>query len=527
MTLASSLDLRDRNAIGSALEAAPFDLLVIGGGITGAGIARDAAMRGLSVALIEAADFASGTSSRSSKMIHGGLRYLAQGEVGLVREAATERKILRRIAPHLTEPCWFTIPSRSLGETAKLKAALIAFEALGGVDRANRHRVLSLAELAEQEPLMRREGLHRGLIYREYLTDDARLTLANVRAAQAAGAVVANYLAATAVTGGTISEVHCRSTLPLVDGEYCIRAQAVVNAAGPWVDAVRRAEDSRAGERLALSKGVHLVFDRATLPVNNTVIINTPDKRAVFAVPRGAFTYLGTTDDFYPDADYWPRVDASDADYLLTAARAALDAPRLCQGDIVSVWSGVRPLVKQEGKAANEISRKDEVWTGPSGMISIAGGKLSAYRAMAARIVDMVVDRLAIMARPCPTDQEPLPGGEAAAMLPDTLDPVVHERLARLYGSEAGALLAEGGDVRAEARRAVLIEGAMRLDDVWVRRSGRAWFDDNAGLDSLPAIAEEMGTLLGWSATQREMEIANCRGIDRQSRAGLTPAARS
>ena len=519
----SHLDLRDRAALLRALEGQTFDLLVIGGGITGAGIARDAAMRGLSVALIEARDFASGTSSRSSKMIHGGLRYLAQGDIAVVREAASERKILRRIAPHLARQSWFVLPSTSMATTTKLRTALWTFEKLGGVAREERHKVWKPAQLANHEPLMRREGLHAALAYPEYLTDDARLTLANVRAAKAHGALVMNYLAAAAISGTAPCEVSCRSTLEGAEDECRIRARRVVNAAGPWVDEARRIEDPLAEAMLVQSKGIHVVVPHERIPLRQTVVMTTPDKRSIFAVPRGAFTYLGTTDEFYPRAEYWPRVEQSDVDYLFDTARHALDVGALDNRDIVSVWAGLRPLVNQPGKSAKEISRKDEVWTGPCGMLSIAGGKLSAYRAMAERVVDQVVAEGGFAAQPCATMDEALPGGDAPAADLPGLDPVGAERLARLYGSEAGALLADGGNIAAESRRAVLSEGAQRLEDYWVRRSGRAWFDAQSGLGALDQAAAVMAELLGWSAGRISAEIENCRSIDQASKSGLEP----
>lgn len=523
MCKASHLDLRDRAAMLRALEDQTFDLLVIGGGITGAGIARDAAMRGLTVALIEARDFASGTSSRSSKMVHGGLRYLAQGDIAVVREAASERKILRRIAPHLARQSWFILPSSSMATTAKLRAGLWTFEKLGGVNRDEHHKVWNPAQLAQQEPLMQREGLHAALAYPEYLTDDARLTLANVRSAKAHGAVVGNYLAAAGISGTRPSEVLCRSTLEGTAGECRIRARKVVNAAGPWVDEARRIEDPAAASMLLQSKGIHVVVEHARIPIRHTVVMNTSDKRSIFAVPRGAFTYLGTTDEFYPKAEYWPRVEQRDVDYLFETARRSLDVGALGNQDIVSVWAGLRPLVYQPGKSAKEISRKDEIWTGPSGMLSIAGGKLSAYRAMAERVVDQVLAEDGFTAQPCTTMEEALPGGEAEASGLMGLDPIVRERLARLYGTEATALAADGGDIAAEARRAVLVEGAQRLEDYWVRRSSRAWFDVASGLEALTPAAAQMAALLDWDAARTASEIENCRSIDLASKSGLGP----
>lgn len=508
-----SLDTRRRAQVFAELESRSFDLAVIGGGITGAGIARDAAMRGLSVALVEARDYASGTSSRSSKMIHGGLRYLAQGDIALVKEAASERQILRRIAPHLARLSPFLIPTTNMAMTAKLRTGLWTFEKLGGVPEAEKHEVIGLAELQRREPLMRTDRLNGAVLYPEFLTDDARLVLANIRSAQAAGAVVINHAAASELTGDGLVAT---STLGDNLGAR-IKAKLVVNAAGAWVDAVRGLEAGESDTRMSMSRGIHLVLPRERLPVGATIIIRAPDKRSIFAVPRGAFTYIGTTDVFHDGADYWPAPTRDDIDYLLRAAEAALIIDPIKDAEIVSLWSGVRPLIAQPGKKANEVSRKDEIWTSPSGMISIAGGKLSAYRAMAERVVDLAVERLGATALPCSTADAPLPGGSRTARL-DGLDPLAAERLAGLYGDEANEIVIAGGDVAAEAKRAVTHEGAATLEDYWVRRSARAWFDAGAGLAALAPAADAMGALLGWDDAMTAAQIAHCRGINDASR---------
>jgi len=527
--MSDALDLRDRAAIFRALEADVFDLVVIGGGITGAGVARDAALRGLTVALIEARDFASGTSSRSSKMIHGGLRYLAQGDTGLVKEAASERQTLRRIAPHLTRISPFIVPAPNLASVAKLRAGLWLFEKLGNAPASEHHQMWSKAELAEREPVLDSSDFHSAAVYPEFLTDDARLTLANVRGAVGEGAVAINYAEAVQVVGSPIDTVVIRSDLPGESLEARVRARVVVNAAGPWVDAVRALEETGAPPRLTLTKGVHVVLPHTRVPINHTIILRGADKRGLFAVPRDGFTYLGTTDTFYPGADTWPDITSEDVRYLFDGAQRSLKIAPLTLNDIVAVWSGVRPLVAQAGKSPSEISRRDEVWTGPSGMITIAGGKLSAYRAMAERIVDTVVDRLGKPARPVSTGEVFLPGGD--------FDPAVlaafpalkalgdaAPRLIDLYGAEAEAVATEGGDVAAEARRAVLVEGAQRLEDYWVRRSVRAWFSPDAGLSALQPAAAAMAGLLGWDATRIQSEIAACRAIHDHSRAALVAA---
>jgi glycerol-3-phosphate dehydrogenase len=498
-----ALDLRDRAALFASLEARVFDVAVIGGGITGAGIARDAALRGLSVALIEARDFASGTSSRSSKMIHGGLRYLAQGDLALVREAASERKIVQVIAPHLARETPFIIPARNAGAIAKLRAGLWTFEKLGGVPKSRRHEVWSPSDLRTREPAIATDGLAGAVVYPEYLTDDARLTLANVRSAAACGATVVNHAAARSILtdDGRASGVEVVETLPGAPERTArLAARMIVNAAGPWVDAVRALEAGEAAPRLTLTRGVHLVIPREKLPISRTVILTARDRRGVFAVPRGDITYLGTTDIFHPHAEAWPPVTAEDVDYLLDAAARRFSTDALKPADIIAIWSGVRPLISEPGKSASDISRRDELWTGPAGVLSIAGGKLTAYRKMAERVVDAVETGLGRKPGPCRTADEPLVGGDAAS------------DIAAVPGGPAG-----------EAGHAVTHEGALTLEDYWVRRSGRAWFDLDAGLAALEPAAAAMAPLLGWSEARKADEIAACRQIHARDMTAILP----
>jgi len=566
----ASLDARDRAAAFRALEAERFDLAVIGGGVTGAGIARDAALRGLRVALLEARDWASGTSSRSSKMIHGGLRYLAQGDIALVREAASERQILRRIAPHLARIEPFIIPVKNMAQVAKLRTGMWTFEKLGGVPASERHEVLDARALAAVAPTLKPERFSQAVRYNEFLTDDARLVVANVRDAQAAGAVVVNYAEVNELIaeGGRTEGLRVASTLPGDASEALVRAALVINAAGPWVDHVRSLDTAERAPRLHLSRGIHLVFNRSRMPTDATLILPTSDRRSVFLVPRGRFTYLGTTDTFQDELGYWPAPRRTDIDYLFREAQNALNVGVLGDDDIVSIWSGLRPLIAQADKGASEVSRKDEIWTSPSGLVSIAGGKLSAYRSMAERVVDLAVKTLGVKAHPCTTAKRLLPGGDLSSLpswggiggeaaraghVGETRSPEVtprqphpglsgrpspegegggakphpqsyeQARLYDLYGSEAALVTADAADglPAAEARRAVLHEGALRLEDWWVRRSLRAWFDDNAGLDAMAPAAAAMGALLGWDDARRQTEIEACRAIEQDSRAAL------
>ncbi len=536
-TVAGSLDLRDRPAAFARLEDGEFDVVVIGAGITGAGVARDAALRGLRVALVEGRDVASGTSSRSSKMIHGGLRYLAQGDVGLVREAATERQVLRLIAPHLPRISPFVMPG-SRRSTATVRAGLVAFERLGKVPRAERHRTLDGGELLELEPTLAADTFPSGVVYPEFLTNDARLTLANVRSAVAAGASVLTHAPATHIhvgSNGRANAVEVTGGLPGEELQAVARTRMVVNAAGPWVDAVRALEEPACPGRLALTKGIHVVVPHERLPVRDTVITLGHDKRPVFAVRSGPVTYLGTTDTFYAEPDEWPRIDATDVEYLFDAMERTFDGPRLEPSDVVSMWAGVRPLIAPEGgtdsgAAPSELSRKDETWVGPAGVVSVAGGKLTAYRTMAERIVDGLVAELGTGATRCRTADVSLVGGdvevedlvaELVAADGGPADEAAARRLVELWGSEAELIAADGGDVAAEVRHAVLHEGALRLEDHWIRRSARSWFTLDPVGDDLDRAGATMAQLLGWSPVRLADEVAACRRIHAASLACL------
>ncbi|MEM7138693.1 MAG: glycerol-3-phosphate dehydrogenase/oxidase [Myxococcota bacterium] len=511
----SDLDFRDRPRLFAHAEARTFDVVVVGAGITGAGVARSAAARGLTVALVEARDISSGTSSRSSKLIHGGIRYLAEGAFSLVRETARERQILRSIAPHLTRKASMVLPTRSFAEKAKYRAGVALFEKLGNVPREERHRMLNRNELAEIEPVAATPGATGGVQYYEFVTDDARLTLANVRSAVSDGAVVLTYAPVVEILeeGGRAVGVRCRSRLPGESLEAIIRGRVIVNAAGPWVDALRAFESPSNDARLTLTKGIHLVVPRGRLPIENVVVFEAADRRPVFAIPRDGVTYLGTTDTFHPEAEYWPAITQEEVDYLFAAASRTFTAEPLEPDDVVSSWTGVRPLVAQPGKRPSEISRRDEIWTGPTGVLSIAGGKLTAYRAMAERVVDAACRTLDHGADEGDGAHEPLVGGDCdpTALLAERHPgSSAWRRLVDLYGSEAADLDDAGGDVRAEVRHAVLREGALRLEDYWVRRSVRALFDPDAGLSTLQTAAIEMTALLGWSSARREEEVDGC-----------------
>ncbi len=523
-----SLTPRSRAGLLAELEGERFDLVIIGGGITGAGVARDAARRGLRVALVEKDDYAAGTSSRSSKLIHGGLRYLAMGDIGLVRETARERKAVHQMAPHLAEPCWMVVPARSRASLMKVRAGIGTYEKLGAVEDADRHISWGQDDLAESEPCLRRDEYPWACAYREYMTDDARLVLAVLRDAVAAGAKVASRLPMVDAIWEDSRIDGVVAACELSGDRVEIRADAVVNATGPWVERLARLEEKSTTDRLHPSKGVHVVVNAARLPVRNLVIMETPDKRSVFVLPRGDTVAIGTTDtSYHGDRLLWPEIERSDVEYLLHPLKRYFDVEPLGIDDVVAAWSGIRPLVAQKGKEATEISRKEEVWVGTGGMITIAGGKLTGFRTMAMTVLDFVAEQQGRSLGPSP-GPDPIPGGDLTSSL-DThaasvatavgVERPLADRLVRLYGNETSEVLALGHQpivpggrvVAGEVDWAVQVDGALTLEDLVYRRTRAAWYTP-AERDALIAPAASlMADLLGWDAARTTAEIEAVR----------------
>jgi glycerol-3-phosphate dehydrogenase len=516
------------------LERESFDLVVIGGGISGAGIAQEASLRGASVALLESNDFASGTSSKSSKLIHGGLRYLAMGDFGLVRETALERKAIRRLAPHLAEPRWMVIPTRSRAGMLKLRAAVETYERLGAVESGDRHRNWGRRTLQREEPVIDASVYRFACAYREYLTDDARLVLANLRGAVAFGAVALGHAPVDriVVEGGRAAgvEAECR----LSGRRVRVRARAVINAAGPWVEPVRRLEDTSASPLLVLSKGIHLSIRPERLPVRNMIILNAQDGRGVFAIRRGPVVYVGTTDTRYePGETHWPEITSADVEYLLEPLPRYFAIEPVKPEEAVAAWAGLRPLVAEPGKRGQkttEISRRDEVLVGPARVVTVAGGKLTGYRPTARRAVEDAARISDLRLAPPPEDPPPLPGGDfdgdlerLAGDLRESsgVPEATAERLARLYGTEAIQVVALGAEplvpgadlVRGEVDWAVAEEGAERVADVVYRRTRAAYYDPDARNRAAQPVAERMAELFGWDDRRREAEIDDVRTL--------------
>ncbi len=389
----SALHREERRA---QLTESVIDLFVIGGGITGAGIALDAVTRGLTVGLAEMQDFAAGTSSRSTKLVHGGLRYLKQFEFKEVAELGRERAIVYENGPHVTTPVWMLLPFHKGGTFGSISTSLglKMYDILAGVKRGERRFMLSAEETSEREPLVKKDGLLGGGIYVEYRTDDARLTIEVIKAAVASGAIAQNYMKVVGIKAKELAFMEVTVEDQLTGEVYVVMAKKVVNATGPWVDDIRKLDGALGDKHLILSKGVHLVFDAADFPLKQAIYFDTEDGRMVFAIPRDEKTYVGTTDTFYEGDPKDITITAEDRTYLLDAIHFMFPSLHLTESHIESGWAGVRPLIHEQGKGPSEISRKDEIWQTDGGLITIAGGKLTGYRKMAEKIMDLVVEQL-------------------------------------------------------------------------------------------------------------------------------------
>ncbi|KUP06807.1 glycerol-3-phosphate dehydrogenase [Bacillus coahuilensis p1.1.43] len=387
---------KNRNILLNQMSQNEFDVVVVGGGITGAGIALDASSRGLKVALVEMQDFASGTSSRSTKLVHGGLRYLKQLEVKMVADVGKERAIVYENGPHVTTPEWMLLPIYKGGTFGKFSTSLglRVYDFLAGVKKSERRSMLSKTETLKKEPLVKQENLLGGGYYVEYRTDDARLTMEVLKSAVSYGATVLNYVKANEFSYHTNRVNGIHATDLVSDTPFSIKGKYVINATGPWVDEVRKKDYSTNNKNLRLTKGVHLVFDQSVFPLKQAIYFDTPDGRMVFAIPRDGKTYVGTTDTFYNSEKATPKMTNEDREYILESIRFMFPEVNVHEEDVESSWAGIRPLIYEEGKDPSEISRKDEIWEHESGLITIAGGKLTGYRKMAEQVVDLVVSRM-------------------------------------------------------------------------------------------------------------------------------------
>lgn len=520
------------------LKNQQFDLIVVGGGITGAGIALDAVTRGMSVALVEKSDFASGTSSKSTKLIHGGLRYLKQFDFWLVKEVGTERAVLHELAPHLVVPEKMLLPIIKEGTYGSwlTSIGLKIYDVLASVEGDDKRRMLSKEEALEKEPLLPDTILEGAGYYAEYRTDDARLTLEVLKTAFAHGAMTLNYCEVKEFLSENQAVSGVRVHDHYSDENFEIKGKYVVNATGPWVDELRsRLEDvSQQNKRLQPTKGVHLVVPFEKFPLRQSVYFDVPDGRMIFGIPRGRITYVGTTDTKYYDDLDLVQTQTVDALYLINAVNQMFPDIHLELDDIESTWAGLRPLIFEDGKSASELSRKDEIFESQSGLISIAGGKLTGYRKMSERIVDLVAKRMEnrydlkfkeVMTHVVPLTKRSFPNYKAVDTYIEEKYEVLKEfnfskkaikSLVHRYGRQLDSIIASFLDkkesdpdlrmVLAELDFCLTHEMCLTSLDFLERRTGRLLFEVPSTLPLVDKLVKVMAGELRWSNQRKKEE---------------------
>ena len=548
------------------LDQQHFDLLVIGGGITGAGIARDAALRGLKVALLEKSDFGSGTSSKSSKLIHGGLRYLQHAEFGLVFEAVSERTLLLKLAPHLVKPQLFLVPTFRGQYPGRfvLGCGMWMYDALSKFAAPDRHRAYRKKGVQKIEPGLKADGLTGGVTYYDGMTDDARLTLETILDAVRAGAKVLSYARVRGFVEDSTGIVQGVTVADVLDETRTttLFAKVTVNSTGPWSDLVLRLlRHNQPAPMVRPTKGVHILVDAARLPVQHAVVMTVPkDGRIIFAIPwadpespAASRTVIGTTDtDYHGDPDR-VAADAADIDYLLEVANFFFPGSRLVPDDVLATWAGLRPLVmpSSDGLDASSVSREHRILSRP-GLVTIIGGKLTTYRRMAAQLLSEAYKQLGVTEPPCATLDRPLPGATDWKPPTDDFDPVaelteelvalnlpgidrqVARHLATTYGVRARTIvekIQQGGDpsasdrldpelpfLYAEVDLAVTVDLAVRLDDVLSRRMPLLLLARDQGLGCADKVAERIAKLRNWSKERTELELRHYRDVVALSR---------
>jgi glycerol-3-phosphate dehydrogenase len=516
-----------REATLARLSSETFDVAIIGGGITGAAVARDAAMRGLTTALVEKDDFAGATSSRSSKLIHGGLRYLPQGQLRLVYEALHERERLRHLtAPHLVHPVEFLFPFYRGAHPGRLAVCtgLILYDLFARTPRLERHRRLDRREIHTFEPALKQEQLRGGAIYLDAWGDDARITLENVIDAALYGAAVSNYVAVEGFACGA-RPPRALFVRELESGkQFELRGRIFVNAAGPWLDDIRQMDDGGCGPSVRLTKGAHLVLEAARVPVRYSLTLTDDRGRVVFVIRHGAYVLVGTTDtDFEGDREQ-VGADPADAAYLLDVVSESLPDVRLSPDDVVSSFGGIRTLKLSTDKPPSSIARDEVIIQSNSGLISAAGGKLTTHRAMAARVIDRVMKELGRPSERSPTAAKPLPGARhypETKPLTSELPPEVQQLLAERYGSRAEIVASIATEqpelaqpltygapaIAAEVIHAVRNEFARTVGDFLIRRTAMNWRAPAFLEKCAPAVARILAKEMGWDAARERHEL--------------------
>jgi glycerol-3-phosphate dehydrogenase len=502
-------------------DGTTWDLVIIGGGATGLGTAVDAATRGYRTLLLEAHDFAQATSSRSTKLIHGGVRYLATGQIGLVREALHERGRLLRNAPHLVRDRAFLVPAYRWWERSYYSIGLGLYDLLAGGHSLGRSRGVPREVAETLAPALRRDGLRGGVVYHDAQFDDARLAVTLARTADDHGATMLNRVAVEGLTKATDGRVRGVVARDVETGEsFNISARVVVNATGVFTDAIRRLDDADAAPVVQPSQGAHLVFDRALFPGDTAVLIpKTDDGRVLFLIPWHDRVLVGTTDTPVPVALMEPKPLAEELAFLLDhAGRYLTRAP--VASDVRSAYAGLRPLVMPRGGevvASKKVSREHTVLVSKAGLVTITGGKWTTYRAMAESAVDLAANVAGLPARSCATAELHLHGWT---------DAVDVDRF-RIYGSDASGLrrlVAEHpewdvslhprlGAVAAEVVWAARHEAARTVEDVLARRTRSLFLDARASIEAAPRVAELLAVELGRDAAWVALQIAEFQAL--------------
>ncbi|SES91980.1 glycerol-3-phosphate dehydrogenase/glycerol kinase [Oceanobacillus limi] len=516
------------------LESEAFDLIVIGGGITGSGIALDAITRGLKVAMVERYDFASGTSSRSGKLIHGGLKYLQNFDIPVVKETGSEREIVYNNAKHLVYPIKMNFPliKKESYNLVTLKAGLTVYDRLAGVKKEERHTIYGKKKTLEREPLFNPRTVQGSGEYVEYRTDDSRLTMEVAKTASENGAAILNYAEMVEFLKDEDNKVKGIVVKDHMDGNtFIVYAKHIVNAAGPWVDVVRKKDRPVTGKYMVLAKGIHIVFDRKSLPVKSSIYFQHKG-RMIAVIPVGNRTYVGSTESRYKGDMDDIHVNLSEVQYLLGCLKDMFPAIDLGVHDVISSWAGIRPLIGEEGKSPSELSRHDEIFESDTGLVTIAGGKLTGYRKMAERVLEHIDKKEERSIPPTKTTTLRLSGSqfESAEEIDAYIDrlqgyyqelQLTDQQIADYvyrYGSNTESLLQlmsdfdqkysnkEQRNILAELHYTVKNEMVSTLADFYDRRTSYLLFDLEKVKRTLDVVTEELTSILNWDEQKKEYE---------------------
>jgi glycerol-3-phosphate dehydrogenase len=540
----TNLKLDSRATAISKLEKESFDILVIGGGITGVGVCQDGASRGMKVALIEKGDYAIGTSSRSSKLIHGGLRYLAQGDFKVTYESCAERALLQELAPHLVRPMSFLIPVYRWGHGIQVFLGLWLYDIVSMVKNSRFHRRVNAKKASQIAPMIQTEGLHFGYLYHDCQTNDARLVMEVAKSAASYGAVLCNYLESIDLIKENNVIVGAKVRDLITNQEITIRAKQVVNSTGVWMDKMCQVDDPKSNSKVRPAKGVHITIARSRIPTEQALLFESSanDGRSLFFIPWYEGIIIGTTDTDYKGSIESPVASAEDIKYILDSTNKLFPSAKLTNEDVISSYAGLRPLIDEGGKSTKDISREHRIFESESGLISIAGGKLTTYRLMANQLMSHVLKSMKTRnliqeIKPTISDKVFLSGFTSKDALLTVqedvkqkatklgLDQSIALHLVEDYGCNAeqvlnlvkennslgDRLVPELPFIKAEVIYSVRFEQTSRLDDFLVRRTRIAFFTHDQGVIAASTVVQLMATELNWPQAKQETELERYR----------------